>query len=344
MKIHKVLFILLLLFSALPISAAKILNVYNWSGYMPDDVLQQFEKETGITVNYSTYDSNETMYAKLKADPNAAYDIVVPSSYFIDRMHNERMIRRIDKTKLSNFKNLNPDFLNKAFDPHNIYSVPYLWSSSAIVVNAKYFDPKKITRWADLWRPEYKDQLLMLDDTREIFSMALIMLGYSANDTNPQHVKQAYEKLRLLSPNIKLFNDEAVQSIYIDEDAMLGMGWSGDIYLANKENSAVRYIYPQEGFVIALDNLAIPRGAQHIDSAYKFINFLLRPDIAARLSTEIGYGTPNLAGFKLLPKDIRDNSIVYPDKAAMRRAQFQTDVGAAATVYEKYLELLKIGG
>jgi spermidine/putrescine transport system substrate-binding protein len=337
-------FFIFLLFIFNIAHADEVLNVYNWSSYMPDDVIQQFEKETGIAINYSTYDSNETMYAKLKADPTAAYDIVVPSSYFVDRMSHEHMLQVIDKTKLSNFKNLNPDFMNKAFDPHNQYSVPYLWSSTGIVVNTKSFPKESIKRWSDLWKPEYKDQLLLLDDTREVFSMALIVLGYSANDTNPDHIKQAYEKLKQLLPNVKLFNDEAVQNIYIDEDAQLGMGWSGDIFLANQENPAVQYVYPQEGFVIALDNLAIPQGAKHLENAYKFINFLLRPDIAARISQEIGYGTPNAAALKLLPKDIRNNSIVYPDKQTMQRAQFQTDVGDAVDVYEKYLELLKMGG
>jgi spermidine/putrescine transport system substrate-binding protein len=324
--------------------AEQVLNVYNWSSYMPDDIIQQFEKETGININYSTYDSNETMYAKLKADPTAAYDIVVPSSYFIQRMSREGMLQTIDKTRLPNFKNLNPEFLDKVFDLHNQYSIPYLWSSTGIVVNTKYFAKDSIKSWADLWKPEYKDQLLLLDDTREVFSIALMVLGYSANDANPDHIKQAYEKLRQLLPNVKLFNDMAVQNIYIDEDASIGMGWSGDIFLANQENSAVQYVYPQEGFVISLDNLAIPQGAKHLDNAYKFINFLLRPDIAARISQEIGYGTPNEAALKLLPKETRDNTIVYPDKQTMQRAQFQTDVGDAVDVYEKYLELLKMGG
>jgi spermidine/putrescine transport system substrate-binding protein len=333
-----------LIFFVFPVRADQVLNVYNWSSYMPDDVIQQFEKETGININYSTYDSNETMYAKLKADPSAAYDIVVPSSYFIQRMSREGMLRTIDKTRLPNFKNLNAEFLNKIFDPHNQYSIPYLWSSTGIVVNTKYFAKNGIKSWSDLWKPEYKDQLLLLDDTREVFSIALMVLGYSANDTNPDHIKQAYEKLKQLLPNVKLFNDIAVQNIYIDEDASIGMGWSGDIFLANQENSAVQYIYPKEGFVIALDNLAIPQGAKHLDNAYKFINFLLRPDIAARISQQIGYGTPNEAALKLLPKDIRNDPIVYPDKKTMERAQFQTDVGDTVSIYEKYLELLKMGG
>lgn len=339
-----ILIFLLFVFNISIAHADQVLNVYNWSNYMPDDVIQQFEKETGIVINYSTYDSNETMYAKLKADPSAAYDIVVPSSYFIDRMSREHMLQAIDKSKLSNFNNLNPEFLNKAFDPQNRYSIPYLWSSTGIVVNSKYFSKDSIKGWADLWKPQYHDQLLLLDDTREVFSMALIVLGYPTNDTNPDHIKQAYEKLKQLLPNVRLFNDEAAQNIYIDEDATIGMGWSGDVFLANKENPAVQYIYPAEGFVVALDNLAIPQGAKHIANAYRFINFLLRPEIAARISQEIGYGTPNQTAMKLLPKDIRNNAIVYPDKQTMKRAQFQTDVGDTVGVYEKYLELLKMGG
>jgi len=336
-------FILYSIFLSVSVQAGEIVNVYNWSNYMPDDVIQQFEKETGINVNYTTYDSNETMYAKLKADPDAGYDVVVPSTYFIDRMRQQNMLQKLDKTKLPNFKNLNPDLLNKSYDLHNNYSIPYLWGTSAIVINDKYFAKGAVTSWADLWNSRLRDQLLLLDDTREVFSMALIVLGYSANDTNPDHIKQAYEKLKQILPNVKLFNDEAVQNIYIDEDVTIGMGWTGDIFQANQENSHVQYVYPKEGFVISMDNLAIPVGAQHVENAYKFINFLLRPDVAAKISMEIGYASPNLAALKLMPAEILHNQIIYPDSVTLRRGQFQTDVGSTDRIYEKYLELLKMG-
>jgi spermidine/putrescine transport system substrate-binding protein len=339
----KLFLLFLFIFISFTARAAEVLNVYNWSNYMPDDVIQQFEKETGIDVNYTTYDSNETMYAKLKADPNAGYDIVVPSTYFIDRMQRQDMLKKIDKSKLTNFKHLNPDLLNKPYDPHNNYSIPYLWGTSAIVVNDKYFPKGAITSWADFWSEKLHDQLLLLDDTREVFGMALITLGYSANDTNPQHIQQAYEKLKALLPNVKLFNDEAVQNIYIDEDVTIGMGWTGDIFQANEENPHVQFIYPKEGFIISMDSLAIPKGAQHIENAYKFINFLLRPDIAKKISMEVGYSTPNLTALKMMPKNILNNRIISPDSATLRRGQYQTDVGSTDKVYEKYLELLKMG-
>lgn len=321
-----------------------IVNVYNWSGYISEDVLKEFEKETGIHVNYTTYDSNETMYAKLKADPDAGYDIVVPSTYFIDRMYKQGMLQKIDKSKIPNFKNLNPALLNKPFDPHNHYSIPYFWSTTGIAINTKYYPYNSITRWNDLWKSDYKDQLLLLDDVREVFSMALISLGYSANDADPGHIKQAYLKLRQLLPNVRLFNDEAAASIYIDEDAVLGMGWDGDIYRANKENPDVQFIYPKEGYVLSLDSMAIPVGARHVDNAYQFINFILRPDIALKISQATGYASPNLAAQKLMPKSLANNKITYPDAATLARGQVQTDVGEKANaIYEKYWELLKIG-
>lgn len=335
---------MVLLFSLAVHAEEKVLNVYNWSGYMPDEVLAQFTKETGIRVNYATYDSNETMYAKLKANPNIGYDIVVPSTYFIDRMRKQHMLQKIDKAKISNFKNLNPALLNKEYDPHNQYSIPYFWSTTGIIVNKKYYPVDSIQSWSDFWKPQYRDQLLLLDDVREVFSVALIVLGYSPNDTNPEHIKQAYLKLKELMPNVKIFNDEGVKSIYIDEDLTLGMGWNGDIYLANQENPNIQFVYPKDGFIISIDSMAIPVGAKHLESVYKFINFVLRPDIAKKISLGTGYSSPNQAAMKLMPKEILDNPIMNPNPEILKRSIVQTDVGDANAIYEKYWELLKIGG
>jgi spermidine/putrescine transport system substrate-binding protein len=318
------------------------LNVYNWANYMPKDVIHQFENETGIHVNYSTFDGNDTLYAKLKADPRAGYDIIVPSSYFVDRMRDEHMLRILDKSQLSNFKYLDKALLNKPFDPDNQYSIPYFWGSTGIVVNKKYFDPNSITKWTDLWDPRFKDQLLILEDPHDVFSMALMALGYSANDSDPQHLQQAYEKLKALLPNIKLFNSDAAKVNYIDEDATVGMGYSGDTYQAMTENSNLVYIYPKEGFVAWIDCMVIPKHAPHVENAYKFMNFLMRPDIAAKLSEELGYASPNKEARNLLPKEMRDNPAIYPDDTVLARAEFEEDPGDIDRVYEKYMEELKV--
>ncbi|TLY47455.1 MAG: spermidine/putrescine ABC transporter substrate-binding protein [Gammaproteobacteria bacterium] len=322
----------------------KIVNIYNWSNYISNDVLKQFTQETGIKVNYTTYDSNETLYAKLKANPHTGYDVIVPSTYFVDRMRQQGMLQALDKSRLPNFKNLNPALLNKSYDPGNHYSIPYFWSSTGIVVNSKYHPVQQLQAWSDLWSPTYRNQLLLLDDVHEVFSMALMVLGFSPNDTHPEHIRLAYFKLKQLMPNVRLFNNDGVKSLFIDEDLNIGMAWNGDIYQAAKENSALRFIYPKEGFVISIDSMAIPIGASHLNNAYTFINFILRPDIAKKISLATGFATPNLAAYKMMTKATLTNSMIYPDKKTLQRGRVQDDVGAAESVYQHYWELLKIGG
>lgn len=321
----------------------NVVNVYTWSGMIPQKIIQQFEKETGIKVNFSTYDTNEVMYAKLHASKVMGYDIVQPSSYYVDRMRRQGMLEKLDRVKLPYFKNLNPDFLNRPYDPNNNYSLPFSWGITGIFINKDYFTPSTITQWSDLWNKQYKNQLLLLDDSREVFSMALLMLGYSANDNNPEHIKAAYLKLKTLMPNIKLFNDDAVVTLLIDEDVTLGMAWNGDLFKAHSENPNLTFTFPKDGFVIWVDSYAIPKNAPHRDNAYKFLNFMLRADIAKAVCLYNNYPTPNLAAKNLLPPAIRNNPAIYPPKNILSRGTFQTDLDDdALELYEKYWEQLKM--
>lgn len=320
----------------------NVLNLYSWSGYVPNEIIQQFTKETGIKINISEYDANETMYAKIKASPQTGYDIIIPSNDFVERMGKQNMLTKLDKAKIPSLKNINPGLLNKPFDPGNQYSVPYLWGATGIVVNAKYIDPKTINYWRDLWNPKYKNQLMMLNDLREEFAVGMLVLGYSVDNKNPEHIKQAYLKLKELLPNIKIFNSDLEQTIYIDEDAVIGMGWNGDIHLTQEENPDVKFIYPKDGFVIWIDSMIIPKNAPHTENAYKFINFILRPEIAKQISLTTGYTTPNLAAIKMLPKEVQSNPTINPDEKTLERGQLQRTLGDAAPVYEKYWEMLKI--
>lgn len=323
-------------------AAGNQLNIYTWSGYISDAVVKKFEQETGIQVNISTYASNEILYAKLKSNPESSYDVIVPSNYMVERMIKNGLIQKIDKTKLTNFGNVDSAFLRKQHDLDNDYSIPYLWNATGVVVNEKYHPRLKINKWTELWQPQYIDQLLILDDAREILSMALITLGYPANSQDQKQIQQAYEQLRLLKPNIKLFNTEAPRSIYIDEDITIGMSWNGDALLAKRENPNLKFFYPQDGFVISLDCLAISSGAKNIINAHKFIDFVLRAEIAKEITVDSGFSTANSAAKQLLPKDIRNDLTAYPSAEIMRHAHFQTDVGAAAAIYEKYFEQLKL--
>lgn len=341
------LIILVLVSSSLAFAAqsqtSKTLNIYAWTGEIPNAIVQQFEKETGIDVNISTYENNEIMYAKLRAVKNPGYDLIMPSSYFVDRMRQQNMLEKIDKARLSNWKNLNPDFLHPAYDPQSDYSLPYLWGVTGIFANSTHYSLNNLNKWSDLWNKQYYNQLMLLDDVREIFSMALLSLNYSANDTNPEHIKQAFLKLKQLMPNVKVFSSDTVVSIMIDEDATIGMSWNGDCFKAGLENPALKFIFPKDGFIIWVDTMAIPKTAEHKDAAYLFLNFILRDDIAKQIALYTQFPITNQAGQKLLPKEIRDNPTVYPTHETLMHGQFLIDVGDETRgLFEKYWEELKM--
>jgi len=338
--------LLLVLVLALPLSAMaadKVVYFYNWSEYLPEKVLEQFTEETGIKVIYTTYDSNEAMYAKLKLLDGGGYDLAVPSTYYVNKMRNEGLLHNIDHSKLSNYKNLDPKLLNRPFDPDNGYSVPYLWGSTGIAVNSAEIDPAKVTAWADLWNPEFKGQVLLTNDVREVFHMALRTLGYPGNATDPEQIRQAYEKLVTLMPNVRVFNSDSPKLPYLGGEVNTGMIWNGEAYAAEQENPAIKYVYPKEGVILWLDSLVIPKNAKNVDNAMALINFLLRPEIGRFISEEIGYASPNLASVKLLDEAVRNNRTVYPTPDDLVNAEFQVDIGDAITVYEKYWEKLKAG-
>jgi spermidine/putrescine transport system substrate-binding protein len=335
--------VLLVLLSFGIFAFGNVLYVYNWSEYMPQSVIQAFQKETGIRVYYSTYDSNEAMYAKVKTDQSSSYDILVPSTYFVNKMSKEGMLAVIDVSKLSNYKNLDESLLHQPFDPDNKYSVPYLWGSTGISFNARVLGEGAIKSWEDLWSEKYKKSLLLTDDLREVFGMALKTLGYSANTQNPQEIAKAYEKLKLLMPNVKLYNSESPKEFYLGEEVAAGMNFNGENYMANLESPDIHYVYPKEGILLWMDSLVIPTNAKNVENAHKFIDFLLRPEIAKEISEEVGYASPNMAAIELLDDEVRNNPIIYPTKEDLKNSEFQVDLGEALSLYESYWEQLKTG-
>lgn len=324
------------------IAAEKELYFYNWSEYIPSDVLDEFTKETGIKVIYSTYESNESMYAKLKMHPEG-YDLVVPSTYYVQKMRDEGMLKKIDKSNLSHFSGIDPNNLNKPFDPNNEYSIPYIWGATGIGYNTESVKVGSIDAWGDLWDPKYKGQLLMMDDAREFFHIALKKLGFSANTTNPKEIKAAYEELKKIMPNVLLFNSDSPANPYIAGEVELGMLWNGSAYLARSEEAPVDIIWPKDGAIFWMDSLSIPAKSKNIDSAYKMINFLLRPENAAKIAVEIGYPSPIKAAYPLLPKDFINNQSVYPPQDVMENGEWQSSVGEANVLYEQYFQKLKAG-
>lgn len=335
--------LLLLIFVAGTSFAQKnVVNVYTWTRYIPHAVLQQFEKETGIKIHLAEYDTNEILYSKIKANPHIGYDVIFPSSYYVDRMRKQKMLMPLEKSASPNRRYINPLLMNKAYDRGNHYSLPYLWGTTAIVVDKRYWDPAKIKTWGQLWESKYKNQLLLNDDTRDVFAIALRTLGYGINDTSPKHIKEAYQKLLKLKPNIRLFNTSAALSIYADNDVTIGMAQSGDIILAGRVNPNLVYIYPEDGFSIWMDCMVIPKYAPHYDNAMIFINFMTRPDIAKQVAESIGFSTPNSGALKMLPAKLRNDPTFNPPKKVLKRGQMQVDIGETIQTYQHYWQLLKL--
>lgn len=327
-------------------SSEQTLNLYNWSEYMPQSVLDGFEEETGIQVNYTTFDSNEAMYAKLKLlDDSSQYDLAVPSTYYVEKMANEGLLQEIDKSKLSNFNNLDTSFINTSVDPDNKYSIPFLWGSTGLAINGDVIDPASVNSWNDLWTPSFEGQVMLTNDMREVFGMALMTLGHSGNSTDPAQIEAAYNKLTELMPSVKTFNSDAARMPYIEGETNVGMIWNGEAVMANDEGmTSLEYKYPTEGAILWMDNFVIPKNAKNADAAMQFIDYILRPEIAQIISEEIGYATPNQAARELMPDEIKNNPAIYPSAEVLENAEFQEDVGdEALQVYQQFWDRLKAG-
>ena len=331
------------LFAATQAQAAEKIYVYNWTEYLPESVLAQFTQKTGIEVVYSTYDSNETMYAKLKLIKKDGYDVAVPSTYFVSKMGREGMLMKLDHTLLPNMKNLDPEILNKDYDPDNNYSIPYMWGSTGIAVNTDDIPKEQITSWKDLWKPEFKGKLLLQDDLREVFHMALRIKGFSGNTTEPGEIKQAYLLLKDLMPNVLLFNSDSPRLPFLAGEVSIGMIWNGEAWMAQKENPAIQYVYPKEGASFWVDSFVIPQGARNPKGAHAFINFMMNPDVAKACVEEYGYPTPVKPAIALLDSNISSNRTIFPDAKVIQQGEFQNDVGQAIEIYQKYWEKLRTG-
>jgi spermidine/putrescine transport system substrate-binding protein len=335
------LFLFVICFSSLAIASDKIVNVYAWGGEIPQQLIHQFEAETGIHVNFSTYDNNETLYAKLHASNQAIYDVIVPSSYYVARLKKQGFLKKLDHTRLPHLKNLDPSFTHDAYDLNNQYSMPLIWGVTGIFYNQHWIKTPPKT-WEDLWDKKWREQLLLLDDPREVFSIALMSLGYSPNDANPKHIKTAFEHLKLLVPNIKLFASESIQAILIDEDAQIGAAWNGDAFKAYQENPDIHFIYPEEGFMIWIDCLSMLKNAPHPKEAYAFIDFLLKAESAKTIALTEGHAITNQAGQALLPKALRENPMVYPSSEILKHAVIQADMSKQILeLYDTYWQQLK---
>lgn len=311
----------------------KELNVFNWSEYLPDSVIKKFEERYGVKVNYSTFSSNEEMLAKVSAG-GGIYDLTVASDYFIQPMANQGLIEPLDLNNIPNFKNLEPDLVNKEHDPGNKYSVPYMGNTVSLAYNPDNIKTS-ITSFADLWKPELKSQIVMVDDQRFILGMVLKTLGYSGNDTDPAHLEEAKQKMLQLMPNIKAFDSDSPKTLMINGEVNVALVWGPEITLAQREKPQITTVLPKEGLMITFDNFVIPAGAKHKKTAEAFINFLLEPEFSAEIAKDFPYINPNTEARKLIDKETLENIAIYPPPEEMKRVESLKDIGDSVKLYDR---------
>ncbi|MGX2970025.1 extracellular solute-binding protein [Ursidibacter sp. B-7004-1] len=322
--------------------ANQTVHLYTWTEYVPEGLLDEFTKQTGIKVEVSSLESNETMYAKLKIQgKDGGYDVIAPSNYFVSKMAREGMLKELDHSQLPVIKDLNPDWLDKPYDKGNKYSLPQLLGAPGIAFNTNDYKGENFTAWGDLWKPEFKDKVQLLDDAREVFNIALLKLGKNPNTTNPAEIKAAYEELLKLRPNVLAFSSDNPANSFISGEVSVGQLWNGSVRIAKKEQAPVDMVFPQEGPVLWVDTLAIPANAKNPEAAHKLINYLLSAPVAEKLTLEIGYPTSNVKALEVLPKEITNDPAIYPTAEVLQKSHWQDDVGEAIELYEKYYQELK---
>jgi putrescine transport system substrate-binding protein len=314
----------------------RVVNVYNWSDYIDPAVLEEFTRTTGIKVKYDTFDSNELLDTKLLTG-KSGYDVVAPTAYFLQRQLNAGIFRKLDRSRLPNLVHVWPEISSRlaVYDPGNLYAVNYMWGTTGIGYNVRKIEAilgagRKPDSWDHVFKPEnlarFKDcGVMMLDSSDDILPAALRYLGLDPDSKKPADLEKAADVIRSVRPSVRKFHSSEYITALATGEVCLVVGWSGDIKQAEKRAAEakspidIRYAIPKEGAQMWFDNFAIPKDAPHPAEAHEFINFMLRPEIAARNSNYVVYANGNLASQKFVQKDILDDRAVYPDAETMKK-------------------------
>ena len=312
-------------------SDQPVVKVFNWGDYIDPEVNKMFEEETGIRVVYSEFGTNEEMYQKLEPG-NVSYDVAVPSDYMIEKMINNDMVEPIDVTKLTNYPKIDDRFKNLPYDPNNQYSVPYMWGTVGIIYNTTMVE-EPVDSWDALFDERYAGKIFVYDSEREGIMAALKKLGYSMNTRDPQELEEAKQELIKQAPLVLSYVGDEGKGKMVNGEAALMMAWAGDAQLMVEENPDLAYVLPKEGTNFFVDAIVIPKGAENIENAYKYIDFLCRPDIAARNAEYIGYSTPISEARELLPEEMKNSEIAYPDESLTDQMEMFTDPSDVIKLY-----------
>ena len=299
------------------------INVYNWGQYIAEgdegamDVIAEFEAAyPNIHVNYTTYDSNETMYSKLKTG-GISVDVIIPSDYMIARLIDEDMLLPLDFDNIPNYQYIDEAYKNTAYDPDNVYSIPYTWGTVGIIYNTKYVDAADVGGWELLWNEKYAGKILMFGNSRDAFGIAQYLLGYDVNTTDDAELQACADKLIQQGPLVQQYVMDEIFDLMENEEAWIAPYYAGDYLLMADENPDLAFYHPSQGFNFFIDAMCIPSCAQNKEAAETFINFLCDPEIAGGNMDWIGYGTPESAAKEYMDPDMVNSEIAYPPQEVL---------------------------
>ena len=311
---------------------ADYINVYSWGEFISDgseggmDVNKEFTRRTGIKVNYKTFQNNEELFAKLSGGM-ADYDVVIPSDYMVSKLIENNMLEKLDFSNIPNFKFISEDFKSLDFDPKNEYSVPYVWGMVGILYdkNEVKVEEENIT-WDTLWNPKYRGKILMFDNARDSFAVSLLRLGYSINDKDPEHWKQAAQELLIQKPLVQAYVMDQIFNKMQNQEAFLAPYYAGDAATVMKNNPGVGFVIPKTGSIRFIDSLCIPKNCLHKKYAEEYINFMCETSVALANVKHTGYSTPHVKAYDELDDSIKNNKIFYPDSATLKKSQIFTNL------------------
>lgn len=302
------------------------INVYNWGQYISDgtddyiDVNAAFTEATGIQVNYMTFDTNESLYTKLKTG-GSSYDIIVPSDYMAGRLIDEGLVQKIDFSNIPNYQYINEAYKNTAYDPDNEYSVPYTWGTVGVIYNKKYVDEADIGSWDLLWNDKYAGKILMFDNNRDAFAIAESRLGYSLNTTDSVALTACAELLKQQKPVVQQYVMDQIFDKMTREEAWIAPYYAGDYLTMLEDNPDLGFYFPEEGLNLFIDCLMIPSNAEHKAEAEAYINFLLSPEVCGENLDYLGYSAPEEAAKEYMDPEVSASDIAYPSDETLARSE-----------------------
>ena len=302
------------------------INVYNWGQYISDgtdgylDVNAAFTEATGIEVNYMTFDTNESLYTKLKTG-GSSYDIIVPSDYMAGRLIDEGLVQKLDFSNIPNYQYINEAYKNTAYDPNNEYSVPYTWGTVGVIYNKKYVDEADIGSWDLLWNDKYAGKILMFDNNRDAFAIAESRLGYSLNTTDSVALTACAELLKQQKPVVQQYVMDQIFDKMTREEAWIAPYYAGDYLTMLEDNPDLGFFFPEEGFNLFIDCMMIPSSAEHKAEAEAYINFLLSPEVCGENLDYLGYSAPEEAAKEYMDPEVSSSDIAYPSDETLARSE-----------------------